>query len=151
MTHSCTHIVVVEWDRLRAERFLAAFRVAVVGRRELLLDGQLATGEGGDIGLASASVYALCAKASAAAAGEPSIVDHLGDERVAGLVVERLKKVDRATFLGAADVTLAQPPVRNRRRCGSRCSRTRAVDRSASRRSRAPQLFQSARSRPIRS
>lgn len=126
MTHPCTQIQVVEYDRLRAERFLEAFQVALAGQKSrLALDNEVQTGEGGGVSFASAAVYLLATAAERAAAADGSTdgleraLDALLGQGFASSVLGRLKGVDPANLRRAADVSLQQnrpdsgrPPVR---------------------------------------
>ena len=126
MKHPCTHIDIVEHDRLRAERFLAAFCRAASGLEHLLkVDCTLAEGKDGGVSLESASTYALWALARGAAAADGSTdglertLEGLGGPTLVSGVMRRLRKAEPDVLLGAAEVTLEQardddsvPPVR---------------------------------------
>ena len=126
MTHPCTHIYVVEYDRLRAERFLEAFRVALAGQESMLtLGDQVETSEGGGVSFASAAVYLLATAAERAAAADGSTegleraLDAALGQGFAASVIGRLKSTHPGTLKRAAEVTLEQgredtgrPPVR---------------------------------------
>lgn len=115
MTHPCTHIYVVEWDRLRAERFLEAFGVALAGQQSrLALADKVETGADGGISFASAAVYLLATAAERAAAsdgttaGLEQALDAVVGERFSTSVLERLMGVDPKSLKKAAEVTLEQ-------------------------------------------
>ena len=126
MAHPCTHIDVVEYDRLRAERFLVAFRTAVKGLEAFLtLSPDVEQGTNGGVSFASAAVYALEGMVRGAAAGdgstegfEKSLVARGGPD-LASAVMGRLREADPDALVGAAEVGLQRggndserPPVR---------------------------------------
>jgi hypothetical protein len=113
----CTRIDVVEWDRLRAERFFTAFRANAAAHPGLLVvPEELVTGEGGGIGFSSASVYGLEALVRAAAAeGGPAavgaVLDQLGDPALRDLVVGSLSHADPVRVVEAAEVSIVRRAV----------------------------------------
>ncbi|HET9443701.1 MAG TPA: CHAT domain-containing protein [Acidimicrobiales bacterium] len=126
MRHPCTEIVVVEYDRLRAERFLAAFRDAVDDLEPgwLAVAPAVATGANGGLSLASASIYALEVMAKRVASGEANewlekTLDGEGRPGLASLVAGRLTEADTAALVQSAELHLRRgvgdtdrPPIR---------------------------------------
>jgi hypothetical protein len=115
MKSPCTHIDVVEYDRLRAERFLAAFEAAVAGLEDqLTLVSELATGEKGEVSFASASIYALREIARCSAAGDPATdvlaqaLAVLGGSDLAAQILRRLAETDPVALVSGAEVTFPQ-------------------------------------------
>ncbi|MDQ6947580.1 MAG: CHAT domain-containing protein [Actinomycetota bacterium] len=110
MTHPCNYIDIVEYDRLRAERFLAAFKVAVAGHETwLTLRPELETGVSGGVSFSSAAVYALqaLARTPTAADGLENALADLGGPDLADTVKRRLKGADPQALVDA-EVTVQQ-------------------------------------------
>lgn len=120
MRHPCTTIDVVELDRLRAERLLAAFRSALSGPGPLALAPELVSGTGGAIGFTSAAVLAVSAVVKASRDRSAALAEVLAP--VAGQlrqqVLDALAQGDPDALVGGAELSLRtsavgeQPPVR---------------------------------------
>lgn len=121
MRHPCTTIDVVELDRLRAERLLAAFRSALNRPGPLALAPELVPGTGGGIAFTSAAVLAVSAVVRASRAQSAALADVLAPvtaDQLRQQLFDALAQGDPDALVGGAELSLRtsavgeQPPVR---------------------------------------